>query len=436
MDAKKNKKGKLVPGISSATSAKRTSAQAKPSLEEIALAGTSVGEVMQQAQGVILVYCALAALIAALWSLLYEQITPPQQGSVWVRMCGEVSNATNMSVGLEVPSSLKMKLLAVYLAEDINITTMEPIYGASRYTTADPVTGQAPLRPRGGKAEGLISKAQNARRVWTHPACDIDGDGITSDCDISARWKYPKVVSTSIDLGVQPNMFNPSKHRVPAGNYSYVVLQTCLENLESEPLYSVRGAQMRVDHSWGGANVSRGWPSKCFHLTKPFARPLRLEYGDEVIVTLSYSLLGSFRSVPFGDELRSDWECFAPADDPERRHCARLPAITPSVHRQGDKLYDGEVVPERFSLSMMPPDMLCHDWRYLQAIGCFQLADDDGTNTLIYGDEFKNLFESLALIGVGSDPSREELDTNGDLRVSFSEFTDWLARIGIPRDRD
>jgi len=322
----------------------------------------------------------------------------------------------------------------VYLAEDINITTMEPIYGSSRYTTAEPVTGQALLRPRGGKVEGLISEAQNARRVWTHPACDIDGDGIISDCDVSARWKYPKVVRTSIDLSLQPNVVNPSKHRIPAGNYSFVVLQTCLENLDEEPLYSVRGAGMRVDHSWGGANVSRGWPSKCFHLTKPFARPLRLEYGDEVVVTLSYSLYGSFRSAPFGDELRSDWECFTPVDDPDRRHCARLPAITPSVHRAGDNPYDGEVVAERFSLSMIPPDMLCRDWRYLQAIGCFQLADDDGTNTGIFGDEFNALKTALAQIGVGSDPAREELDTNGDARVSFTEFTDWLARIGIRRD--
>ena len=48
---------------------------------------------------------------------------------------------------------------------------------------------------------------------------------------------------------------------------------------------------MQAAYSWGGANVSKG-PNKCFHLARPFAEPLQLEYGDEIVITLSYSLHG------------------------------------------------------------------------------------------------------------------------------------------------
>jgi hypothetical protein len=213
---KKQHKEKVVAGL---TVKKRHEALHKPSLQDISDAGTSLGDVALQARGVILVYCSLAGLCAALWALLYETILPPKMGSVWVRICGDTpSNVTNSTVGLEAPIELSMTLLAVYLAEDVNITTMAPIYGASRYTTAKPTPGQALLKPRGGKTRGLISESQNARRVWTHPACDTDGDGIISDCDISARWKYPKVVTSAMSLAPGEGAdFNPSKHEVCTG---------------------------------------------------------------------------------------------------------------------------------------------------------------------------------------------------------------------------
>jgi len=336
---------------------------------------------------------------------------------------------------LEEPESLRFKLLAVYLAEELNQTTQGPIYGAHLPENAVKLEGQAPMKPRAGPAVGLISATQNARRIWTNPACDIDGDGIISDCDISASWKYSRVVSNWVDLVQDPNPTNPVRHNVPAGTYRFAVLQTCLQNLDSATMYEVQGADMGTRHAWGGANATSPlkWPNKCFHLTRPFATPLVVEHGDEVVVTLSYSLPGSFRSLPFGSEHRPDWECFVPVDDPDRRHCARLPAITPVVHRSKYRSGNEDAgLIEDFSLSMMPPSTMCYDWRYLQAIGAFQMADYDGSNLLIYGNEFDVLFRSLRRIGVGIDATRGELDSDGDSRVTYEEYVGWLTRIGLP----
>ncbi|KAL1495775.1 hypothetical protein AB1Y20_016637 [Prymnesium parvum] len=393
----------------------------------------SLSETVSNAKGAVLVYCGLALLCASLWHLLHQSLSPPLFGSVWVRFC-DVNRTNDTWAGLQKPTSLKLKLLAAYLAEDINITTLQPIFGSRRYSQNPQVLGQAPLKPRGGEASGAISYAQNDRRIWTHPGCDIDGDGIISDCDISAPWKYSRVLNDPIDLAKQPNPFNPSKHVVPAGSYRFVVLQTCLENLDGATTYAVQGAGMRVDHVWGGANVSAGWPSKCFHLTQPFATPLFVEHGDELAITLSFTLSGSWRTTPTGDELPSIWECFAPPEFPTRRHCARLPAFTPLVRRVSiNRPRRDDESPERFSLSTMPSSLICSDWRYLQAVGCFQQADEDGTDALVFNQEFDSLFAALKLIGVGTDPTRDEMDVNGDQRISFSEFTLWLDRIGVER---
>ena len=60
-------------------------------------------------------------------------------------------------------ASLRIKLMAVYLAEDINATTLQPLYGA-RIPGVVPDTGAGP--------EGEISPLQRLRRAWTHAACD------------------------------------------------------------------------------------------------------------------------------------------------------------------------------------------------------------------------------------------------------------------------
>ena len=165
-----------------------------------------------------------------------------------------------------------------------------------------------------------------------------------------------------------------------------------------------------------------------------FALPSCVPHSPCPLTPITPAIL-SWRSVPIGDELRSDWECFTPSEDADRRHCVRLPALTPEVHRPGDPALGA--LDERFSLSMMPPDTMCaQDWRYMQAIGCFQRADYDGTDTLIYNGEYDDLFESLARIGIGSDGdggtqlTKQQLDLNNDLRTSFTEYRSYLTNIG------
>ena len=136
--------------------------------------------------------------------------------------------------------------------------------------------------------------------------------GVISDCDVSAPWKYSRTVRDYVDLALNPNPFNPMRHEVPAGSYRFAVLQTCLENLDNAPIYATRGADMRVDHTWGGANVTdvtpeqraqaalgnRPWPNKCFHLMRPFAEPLVIEHGDQLTLTLTYNLHGTCAALP------------------------------------------------------------------------------------------------------------------------------------------
>ena len=82
---------------------------------------------------------------------------------------------------LPFAASLRFKLMAVYLAEDVNATTLRPLYGAR-------IPGV--IADTGADFEGELSDLQRKRRVWTHAQCDPDGDAWIHDCDISAGWKY------------------------------------------------------------------------------------------------------------------------------------------------------------------------------------------------------------------------------------------------------
>ena len=181
------------------------------------------------------------------------------------------------SVGSE-PRSLKLKLLAVYVAEGLNLTTHRPRYSAD----ADDDAG-APMY-------GAISAAQDARRVWTHPACDPDGDGHIGDCDVSYPLKYRWQLRASLDLAdAHPVPFNAVRHEVRAGEYSYVVLQTCLENAQNASLFEVVGGSMGEDerYSWRAPPPAHGTAGRCFFLARPLRTPLVLRHGDDALLTLT-----------------------------------------------------------------------------------------------------------------------------------------------------
>ena len=96
--------------------------------------------------------------------------------------------------------------------------------------------------------------------MWTHPACDPDGDGHIGDCD-SHPLKYRWQPRASLDLAdAHPVPFNAVRHEVRAGEYSYVVLQTCLENAQNASLFEVVGGSMGEDERTRGARRRRRAP--------------------------------------------------------------------------------------------------------------------------------------------------------------------------------
>ena len=236
-----------------------------------------------------IVYVAIIALIAVLWDGLAIEFPPRPLAAVWLRMCHNrtawvefeqaasfLGNASSR-VGSE-PRSLKLKLLAVYVAEGLNLTTHRPRYSAD----ADDDAG-APMY-------GAISAAQDARRVWTHPACDPDGDGHIGDCDVSYPLKYRWQLRASLDLAdAHPVPFNAVRHEVRAGEYSYVVLQTCLENAQNASLFEVVGGSMGEDerYSWRAPPPAHGTAGRCFFLARPLRTPLVLRHGDDALLTLT-----------------------------------------------------------------------------------------------------------------------------------------------------
>ena len=235
--------------------------------------------------------------------------------------------------------------MAVYLAEDINATTLQPLYGA-RIPGVVPDTGAGP--------EGEISPLQRLRRAWTHASCDPDGDGWIHDCDISAGWKYRWLMKDWVDLALDaPDPFTPQRHELPAGEYRFAVLQICLQNLGNASTFAVLGGAMDRLHTWRHRTPSHG--GTCFTLTRPIERPLQLEHGDDVLVLLSYDLAGTFRQVPTGYESSEEWECFPQQVVAEvATYCVRLPAIQPTFIKRGlsvnDTVLDDKIANDWFSV--------------------------------------------------------------------------------------
>ena len=147
-----------------------------------------------RAQNVFLIYVAVAAMSIAIWhTLMYVKLEINEYAAVWVCLYNNGSKRPTAAAGTisgdaEVPESFQMKLIAVYLAEEINITTYAPIYDSARIRN-----GNQRARRRDSAAASfnplrspIITPEMRARRVWTHAQCDPDGDGEIYDCDIDS----------------------------------------------------------------------------------------------------------------------------------------------------------------------------------------------------------------------------------------------------------
>ena len=302
----------------------------------------------EQAKGgrnVLLIYLGLTLLIAVMWDGLHIELEVIEVAAVWVSLFNNGTLGSDHPLE-EQPASLRFKLMAVYLAEDVNATTLQPLYGARR--------GGGVVADTGAGVEGRISTLQRKRRVWTHASCDPDGDGFIHDCDISAGWKYRWLMKDWVDLALDaPDPFTPQRHELPAGDYRFVVLQVCLQNLENASTFAVIGGHMHGLHTWRRAAPRDG--GSCFTLTRPMEQPLQLTHGDDVLLLLSYDLAGTFREAPTGYENAEEWECF-PVRLVTRlgTHCARFPALQPSWIKRGvplnDTLLDDKISNDWFSV--------------------------------------------------------------------------------------
>lgn len=313
--------------------------------EEEAPADLNLLEQAKGARNAVIIYCGLALLVAVLWDALHINLQVNEKSAVWVTFYnnGTIDSEHPLE---EQPASLRVKMMAVYLAEDVNATTLQPLYGARRKG----------VRPdMGAGVEGVLTQLQAQRRVWTHASCDPDGDGWIHDCDVSAGWKYRWLMRDWVDLALEsPDPFTPQRHEVPAGDYRFVVVQICLQNLENASTYAVFGGQQSSLHTWRRAAPRYG--GSCFLLARPMAQPLTLEHGDDVLVLLSYDLTGTFRQDPTGYEDPEEWECFAAptAAAPNQRHCAKLPSLQPSWIKRSmptnDTLLDDKIQNDWFSV--------------------------------------------------------------------------------------
>eukprot|EP00316_Scyphosphaera_apsteinii_P020267 CAMPEP_0119323218 /NCGR_PEP_ID=MMETSP1333-20130426/60317_1 /TAXON_ID=418940 /ORGANISM="Scyphosphaera apsteinii, Strain RCC1455" /LENGTH=358 /DNA_ID=CAMNT_0007330613 /DNA_START=244 /DNA_END=1320 /DNA_ORIENTATION=+ len=351
----------------------------------------------------------------SIWLTSRVTIETLEAATVYAQLCHNVSathSATNESA--DVPISLQVKLLAIYLAHDLDPVTNAPMYEPHG------ATSQRDMR------EGQLSLAQAERRVWTHPECDPDGDGWMGDCDVSAKWKYRQQLEDWLEMSqVNPNPFNPVQHKVPPGDFRLLVLQVCLENIYNASTFAVRGGQMKQSRSW---RQHGALPGSCFLMTRPLERPLSLQHGDDVVLSLWYNLGDTFRERPLGEAQQfswsaDEWWCFNSTETPRTEHCVRLPAIQPVARKR-------EKVRETFPLSAMPLDALCLPLEEQQLAAHYQNADSDG-NKKISEEEVGHLREGLLQDGWISHPEAvtfSKLDASGDQTISRGELWNWFSR--------
>jgi len=188
----------------------------------------------------------------------------------WMSGCGQASvklEMANQSPASALQASLagggpgrtfKMKLLEVYLAEDV-----------------DPVT--------------LDNIGQNAM-IWVNPACAGDEDG----CNISGIPGSGPTVTSFFDFSLPTEQVNAALNSqgqsVPAGTYRYARIDFCKDGPPdgSDPNLMWSGPTMTAESA---ASVG-----DCGRTSQAFDPPLVVKDGDSVTVTLAYDLSQSIQS--------------------------------------------------------------------------------------------------------------------------------------------
>ncbi|MFL5301476.1 MAG: hypothetical protein ACJ79R_14145 [Anaeromyxobacteraceae bacterium] len=202
------------------------------------------------------------------------------------------------------PSFVGVKLLAVYLAEDVD--------------------------PRSQDNVGRTSM------IWVNAQCADDISG----CNVEgAAGDYPHRVSEFFDLAVGSDAVNAALNSqgrpVDPGTYRYVRMEFC-KMQPGEVL-----AQPNVAWQTPALPARRAFAyGACGVTSRPFETPLTLAAGDAVSVTVAYDLSTAVVSgtpsypgdVCFG--AAPDWVCYADCVDDAAggtRTCFNPPEFTPSA---------------------------------------------------------------------------------------------------------
>lgn len=188
------------------------------------------------------------------------------------------------------PSTFQMKLIAAYLSEDIDPTTLNN-------------TGMT----------GFFYLNPECNNDIMH--CDISG-GIAEDGEPMSQ-----IIRSYFDFGQSSDdvnlALNAQKHSITAQSYKYVRLEFCKYNSENSKNI-IWGTQ-----ATGSVELQR---NECGVNSAVFDPPLELVKGDEITVTLSYSMEGKIQT---GSDAKGD-DCVGSG---ESRTCFTLPTFTPTANQ-------------------------------------------------------------------------------------------------------
>mmetsp|Transcript_6847 Transcript_6847/g.17509 ORF Transcript_6847/g.17509 Transcript_6847/m.17509 type:complete len:474 (-) Transcript_6847:160-1581(-) len=284
---------------------------------------TKESEIEVEVRGSYLVIL-LAALIAGSVSFMGYVVSlaefRPLQVPIASALMEILNNTTRTDDGTfedlsTTPVSMRMKLLAAYVANDVEPERRLPVYGE----------WIAPATP-----DGNLTLEMHERRIYTNSECDPDGDGLIDDCDITSEWKYPNQVSGWLELADESatiaDRLNPYRQYITPGAYRYVVIQTCLENADNVTYLAFRGATMADDFYFR--------LPRCFHLATPLPEVVEIADGDEVTFSLAYKLDGLMRTFSLDQiaALTEEWTCFV-EEGAASGVCITLPAFISTYRR-------------------------------------------------------------------------------------------------------
>lgn len=201
---------------------------------------------------------------------------------------------TERAATLSAPTVFEMKLIAVYLTQDIDPVTQNNIGGTSM--------------------------------VYLNPDC---GENI-GDCDISTGTNdqgqpFGHIVTSYFDFAQNSDAVNQALNAqartVSAATYRYVRMEFCKYNSASASNIKYQGGTMAAP-----VEFQR---NSCTVNSAAFATPLEIAEGNTVTVTLSYDIHETIQS---GSDAMGD-ACSPDNSDPART-CFTLPTFTPSASKQ------------------------------------------------------------------------------------------------------